>query len=163
MDEESIAKVLEHRWEYPHVNISGFQYYSGTQKKKLKKMEQELEYLDQMMEEMETRYGYRAEELEYGPGDVYKRQEQEIRGFVGLDDTYIAGIFVRSKDQSLGIGTQLLDFVKKRKEELSLRVYQKNENAIRFYQREAFQAQEEGIDEDTKEKEYLMIWKKQNG
>ena len=60
MDEESIAKVLEHRWEYPHVNISGFQYYSGTQKKKLKKMEQELEYLDQMMEEMETRYGYRA-------------------------------------------------------------------------------------------------------
>ena len=63
----------------------------------------------------------------------------------------------------MGIGTQLLDFVKKRKEELSLRVYQKNENAIRFYQREAFQAQEEGIDEDTKEKEYLMIWKKQNG
>lgn len=89
--------------------------------------------------------------------------EQEIRGFVGLDDTYIAGIFVRSKDQSLGIGTQLLDFVKERKEELSLRVYQKNENAIRFYQREAFQIQGEGIDEDTKEKEYLMIWKKQNG
>ena len=89
--------------------------------------------------------------------------EQEIRGFVGLDDTYIAGIFVRSKDQSLGIGTQLLNFVKERKEELSLRVYQKNENAIRFYQREAFQVQEEGIDEDTKEKEYLMIWKKQNG
>lgn len=89
--------------------------------------------------------------------------EQEIRGFVGLDDTYIAGIFVRSKDQSLGIGTQLLNFVKERKEELSLRVYQKNENAIRFYQREAFQVQEEGIDEDTKEKEYLMIWRKQNG
>lgn len=89
--------------------------------------------------------------------------EQEIRGFVGLDDTYIAGIFVRSKDQSLGIGTQLLDFVKERKEELSLRVYQKNEKAIRFYQREAFQVQEEGIDEDTKEKEYLMIWRKQNG
>ena len=55
--------------------------------------------------------------------------EQEIRGFVGLDDTYIAGIFVR----------------------------------IRFYQREEFQVQEEGIDEDTKEKEYLMIWRKQNG
>lgn len=89
--------------------------------------------------------------------------EQEIRGFVGLDDTYIAGIFVRSKDQSLGIGTQLLDFVKERKEELSLRVYQKNEKAIRFYQREEFQVQEEGIDEDTKEKEYLMIWRKQNG
>ena len=82
---------------------------------------------------------------------------------MGLDDTYIAGIFVRSKEQSQGIGTQLLDFVKERKEELSLRVYQKNENAIRFYQREEFQVQEEGIDEDTKEKEYLMIWRKQNG
>ena len=87
MDEESIAKVLEHRWEYPHVNISGFQYYSGTQKKKLKKMEQELEYLDQMMGEMETRYGYRAEELEYGPGFYvpYFQSDEEVDDEALLD------------------------------------------------------------------------------
>lgn len=87
MDEEAIAKVLEDRWKYPHVNISGFQYYSGTQKKKLKKMEQELEYLDQMMKEMETRYGYRAEELEYGPGFYvpYFQSDDEVDDEALLD------------------------------------------------------------------------------
>lgn len=80
MDETAIGKVLEHREQYPHVNLFGFQYYSGTQKKKLKKMEQELEYLDQMMEKMEARYGYRAEELEYGPGFYvpYFQTEEEV-------------------------------------------------------------------------------------
>ena len=57
-----------------------FSITPGTQKKKLKKMEQELEYLDQMMEEMETRYGYRAEELEYGPGFYvpYFQSDEEV-------------------------------------------------------------------------------------
>ena len=105
MDEESIAKVLEHRWEYPHVNISGFQYYSGTQKKKLKKMEQELEYLDQMMEEMETRYGYRAEELEYGPGFYvpYFQSDEEV------DDEALLDAFGRMLDGLRFQGTVTLE------------------------------------------------------
>lgn len=105
MDEESIAKVLEHRWEYPHVNISGFQYYSGTQKKKLKKMEQELEYLDQMMEEMETRYGYRAEELEYGPGFYvpYFQSDEEV------DDEALLDAFSRMLDGLRFQGTVTLE------------------------------------------------------
>lgn len=105
MDEESIAKVLEHRWEYPHVNISGFQYYSGTQKKKLKKMEQELEYLDQMMKEMEMRYGYRAEELEYGPGFYvpYFQSDEEV------DDEALLDAFSRMLDGLRFQGTVTLE------------------------------------------------------
>ena len=57
-----------------------------------------------------------------------------------------------------GIGKQLIDFVKDRKEELSLSVYQKNIRAVKFYQRENFKIQCENKDEDTCEKEYLMVW-----
>lgn len=92
-----------------------------------------------------------------GDAEIYVFEEQgQIKGFVGLDGEYIAGIFVREKEQSLGIGKQLLDFVKSLKGQLKLNVYQKNERAIKFYTREQFEIQ----DEATGEAEYLMLWKK---
>lgn len=96
-----------------------------------------------------------------GDAEIYVFEEQgRIKGFVGLDGEYIAGIFVREKEQSLGIGKQLLDFVKSLKGQLKLNVYQKNERAIKFYTREQFEIQDEQTDEATGEAEYLMLWKK---
>ena len=96
-----------------------------------------------------------------GDAEIYVSEEQgQIKGFVGLDGEYIAGIFVREKEQSLGIGKQLLDFVKSLKGQLKLNVYQKNERAIKFYTREQFEIQDEQTDEATGEAEYLMLWKK---
>lgn len=96
-----------------------------------------------------------------GDAEIYVLEEQgQIKGFVGLDGEYIAGIFVREKEQSLGIGKQLLDFVKSLKGQLKLNVYQKNERAIKFYTREQFEIQDEQTDEATGEAEYLMLWKK---
>ena len=96
-----------------------------------------------------------------GDAEIYGFEEQgQIKGFVGLDGEYIAGIFVREKEQSLGIGKQLLDFVKSLKGQLKLNVYQKNERAIKFYTREQFEIQDEQTDEATGEAEYLMLWKK---
>ena len=96
-----------------------------------------------------------------GDAEIYVFEEQgQIKGFVGLDGEYIAGIFVREKEQSLGIGKQLLDFAKSLKGQLKLNVYQKNERAIKFYTREQFEIQDEQTDEATGEAEYLMLWKK---
>ncbi len=96
-----------------------------------------------------------------GDAEIYVFEEQgQIKGFVGLDGEYIAGIFVREKEQSLGIGKQLLDFVKSLKGQLKLNVYQKNERAIKFYTREQIEIQDEQTDEATGEAEYLMLWKK---
>jgi len=83
----------------------------------------------------------------------------EIQGFIGLNNNYIAGIFVREEYQSKGIGRQLLDYVKRIKSELSLNVYKKNVRAVKFYQKEDFKIINESTDENTKEKEYTMIWK----
>lgn len=84
--------------------------------------------------------------------------EKEIMGFIGLDKEYIEGIFVLDQYQKRGIGKALLNHVKAQKEHLSLNVYQKNLNAILFYQREDFCIQYEDVDKNTREKEYRMVW-----
>lgn len=92
--------------------------------------------------------------------EIYVYEDDDrIQGFVGLDNNYIAGIFVSSEFQSKGIGKQLLDYVKTIRQELSLNVYKKNLRAVQFYKRENFQILSESIDENTNETEYTMIWK----
>lgn len=83
---------------------------------------------------------------------VYENDiSDRIEGFIGLTDQYIAGIFVKNDAQSKGVGKELLDHVKTLRSGLSLHVYQKNERAVRFYQREQFIIHSEAVDEDTNE------------
>lgn len=87
--------------------------------------------------------------------------KKEIQGFVGLSDNYIARIFVRSGFQSRGIGKVLTDYAKSIRTQLTLSVYRKNTGAVRFYEREGFHIQREGTDENTGEKEYMMLWNRE--
>lgn len=89
---------------------------------------------------------------------VYENN-QEIQGFIGLNDEYIEGIFVSNEVQSQGIGKILLNYAKKKRNKLLLNVYQKNTQAISFYQREGFKIQCSGLDGATGEKDYEMVWK----
>lgn len=96
-----------------------------------------------------------------GQAEVYVYEADTgdgIKGFIGMEDKYIAGIFIRDEAQSAGIGKQLLDYAKNIKQHLCLSVYQKNERAVKFYQRENFSIQSESTDENTGEEEYFMIW-----
>ena len=88
---------------------------------------------------------------------VYE-DNQEIRGFIGLNDEYVEGIFVSDEMQSLGIGKLLLNYAKDKRNKLFLNVYQQNARAITFYQREGFEIQHSGLDEATGEKDYVMVW-----
>ncbi len=88
---------------------------------------------------------------------VYEKNN-EIWGFIRLQDTYIAGIFVADKAQGKGIGSELLAKAKQQKSQLSLAVYTKNERALNFYQRADFTVVNEQLDETTGQVEYLMKW-----
>ena len=90
---------------------------------------------------------------------VYE-DNQEIQGFIGLNDDFIEGVFVSNEVRSHGIGKALLNYVKNKRNKLFLNVYQKNVRAIAFYHREGFEIQHSGFDEATKEKEYVMAWLK---
>lgn len=84
----------------------------------------------------------------------------DLIGFIGLADNYIAGLFVKQAARSKGVGKALLDYVKGIKSELFLDVYDKNRRAIRFYKREHFKVQEQNVDINTKEKECRLVWNK---
>ena len=92
---------------------------------------------------------------------VYE-DKQVIQGFIGLSDEYIEGIFVSAEMQSQGIGKILLNYVKEKRNNLLLNVYQKNTRAIVFYQREGFEIQSNGIDEATGERDYVMAWQRKS-
>lgn len=96
--------------------------------------------------------------------EIYVYQDdsaKQIIGFIGLNGNYIEGVFVKETMQSKGIGKMLLDYVKNFKTTLTLSVYQKNKKAIRFYRREKFSIQSENVDDNTEEKEFIMVWNRQ--
>ncbi|KAF1085125.1 putative N-acetyltransferase YjaB [Sporotomaculum syntrophicum] len=90
---------------------------------------------------------------------VYE-QKGIVKGFIGLIDGYIAGIFVCNACQSKGIGKKLLNHVKEKYDQLFLQVYKKNNRAVNFYLREEFSIQNEQIDENTGEIKFAMKWNK---
>lgn len=105
------------------------------------------------------RYALLSPEEMLGAGTVYIYEDnQEIQGFIGLNDEYIEGIFVSDEMQSQGIGKILLNYAKDKRNKLLLNVYQKNTQAISFYKREGFEIQYSGLDESTGEKDYVMVW-----
>lgn len=89
---------------------------------------------------------------------VYE-QDGQILAFIGLAGDYIAGLFVSKDFQSKGIGKLLLDYSKSKHNELTLRVYEKNNRALKFYLREGFLLLESDIDKNTGEPELAMMWK----
>lgn len=107
----------------------------------------------------ENNYNYVREILPNAEIHVYV-VENDIVGFIGLDQNYIEGIFVNTNNQCNGIGTLLLNKVKESRNTLTLSVYKKNINAINFYKKNGFTIKSESIDKNTNEIEYTMIWNK---
>lgn len=68
MSEEELCHLIASRKQYPYVDIVGIQHFSGTQRKKLNLYEQELKYVDTLLQRLEKEYGYVAKELEFGSG-----------------------------------------------------------------------------------------------
>lgn len=80
----------------------------------------------------------------------------EIAGFIGMSDSYIAGLFVKKGFRSQGIGKRLLGYVKSRCVNLSLDVYAENTSAVRFYEREGFYVTDKHANRETGAWEYTM-------
>ncbi|WP_101773751.1 GNAT family N-acetyltransferase [Peptostreptococcus faecalis] len=107
----------------------------------------------------EDNYNFVKEVLPQADVFVYENIEGEIVGFLGLDNNYIAGIFVSGSEKSKGIGKNIIDYAKSIKDELCLKVYTKNTRAVGFYKREGFKIESNSIDDTTGEEELYMVWK----
>ena len=85
--------------------------------------------------------------------------KHQLKGFLSIiDDKYIGALFIDPRFQNKKIGTKLVDYAKRIYPELSLKVFTKNEKALRFYQKHGFKIISEQKDESTKENELLMSW-----
>ncbi|WP_053218351.1 GNAT family N-acetyltransferase [Virgibacillus senegalensis] len=87
-------------------------------------------------------------------------KEKDVVGFVSMIDHYLAALFIDVNHQGRGYGKELLEFIKRRRENIQLKVYEKNKKAVDFYLKNGFVIKEEIIDEQTSEKEFLMEWEK---
>lgn len=90
--------------------------------------------------------------------EIYVYEEDQIKGFIGIVEGYIAGIFVLITEQTKGIGQQLLNAAKEKYDKLTLNVYEKNVKAICFYKKNGFRVISKAIDANTEEIELSMIW-----
>ena len=91
--------------------------------------------------------------------EVYVAEsDNAVVGFIGLQDDFIAGLFIDRNFRSQGIGKQLLDKAKQHHDSLSLLVYADNIRAFAFYEREGFAAVRRSLDEETNNYEFLMVW-----
>lgn len=68
MDQDIIENMMELQSTCPYLQIQGIHYFTGTQKRKVTKAQKELEYLDQVIQEIQEKTGCSVDELEYGPG-----------------------------------------------------------------------------------------------
>ena len=102
MEEKDISDVLQ-IWLETNIKAHSFiekEYWTGN-----------YEMVKQILPEAEV-YVYEDE------------KNGQIAGFIGINDQYIEGLFVKESVQSNGIGKRLMDYVKTRKIELCLGVYQ---------------------------------------
>ncbi len=85
--------------------------------------------------------------------------KRQIKGFIALmDDNFIGALFVHPSWQRSRIGTKLLRYVRRRRPNMSLRVFAQNKNALHFYQSQGFQAVSENLETVTHAPELLMAW-----
>lgn len=85
-------------------------------------------------------------------------ENNEIKGFVGIIENYIAGLFVLKEFQGQCIGKKLLDKCKEIYPRLTLKVYRKNLPAVTFYLNNDFVVAEKLLDENVQGEELAMVW-----
>lgn len=68
LDEKDIDGIVSKRDKFPYVNIVGLQAYTGTQKKKIEIIEDEIDWLDSIAMHLKEVYGFQVSKIEYGPG-----------------------------------------------------------------------------------------------
>lgn len=68
MSERDVVELIRGRKQYPLLDIAGVQYFSGTQKKNIKKIAAEIQYIEDFIGRLQNEEGFSARVLEFGPG-----------------------------------------------------------------------------------------------
>ena len=89
MDEDTITAMIRDRKSTPSVEFAGIHFFSGTQKKRLRKHEKELAMLDAFFARLKDEADFEVPELEYGTGFAVpyfedEKEQEDLRDPAGL-------------------------------------------------------------------------------
>lgn len=86
-----------------------------------------------------------------------------IEGIISVDNlkNEVWLIIVKSSIQREGIGTILLNSIKRKKTQITTTINSNNEKALLFFYKNGFKKVEEKENEKTKQKDYILDWSKQ--
>ena len=109
INEEDIEEIIAEKDSYTNLNFEGIQYFSGTQKRTNKRLQKEIDYLDEFLTRLEEKYNYVAEELEFGTGfpvHYFQREEFDEVEFLkefsnGIDNMKYSGKIVIELGRSI--------------------------------------------------------------
>ena len=82
VDSVTLKELIAGCKDDPFISIQGIQYYSGTQKTSLKKLDRELNKLHRIVAEVEAACSVKLNEIEYGPGlpvEYFDENEERAR------------------------------------------------------------------------------------
>ena len=68
INEEDIENIISKKDSYTNLYFEGIQYFSGTQKRTNKRLQKEIDYIDEFLLKLQEKYSYVADELEFGTG-----------------------------------------------------------------------------------------------
>lgn len=108
INEEEVERIFQEQNSY--INISGIEYFAGTQKHNLRIIAKEMNHLNEFIKSLEKKYNTQIKEVEYGPGfPIYYfkgdefNEEEYLNEFNNLLDEYF-----KDKIVTLEIGRSLV-------------------------------------------------------
>lgn len=96
------------------------------------------------------------------PGNdvVVGEEGGRILGFIAFAEEWLNHLYLLPEAQGQGLGRKLLELAQSRYDHLQLWVFQRNEAAIRFYERNGFRKVKhtQGEENEEKEPDALLAW-----
>ena len=107
ISEEDLYYILDNL-DNKYITFKGIEYFSGTQKHSLKRIEKEITYLKELTTTIEEKYNINIEEIEYGPGlPVFYFQDDEFNEEEFLTEVNNILKLISNKTISLELGRSI--------------------------------------------------------
>lgn len=107
VSKEDFIKIIEFNKNNEYIKISGIEYFTGTQKLSIKKINNEIDYIIEFIKEIENKYNIMLEEVEYGPGSPVFYFNEEFDEDNYFDELNKALSKIKNKKISLEIGRSI--------------------------------------------------------
>lgn len=106
VNEEEFLTILKDKCKY--ITVDGIEYFSGTQKHSIKKINREIDYLVEFLNRVEEELGFSLQEIEFGPGlPIFYFQDDEFDEDEFLTEVNLALRKLGEKCISLEIGRSI--------------------------------------------------------